>query len=204
MASDAPPPDQKSALTGRRDTRAVAIVGMSGIFPDAPDVETFWANIRSGRDSVAEAPRDRGWNIDDHYDPTPQTPGKSYARHGGFLTGVDGFDSLFFEIPPKDAQWMDPSARLFIQEAWRAVEDAGYTPAALEGTICGMFYCAKGDYEALVREDDDTHVSPTDSFVPGILAYRMNMLGPAVAVDTACSSTLSAIAMACDALVLGN
>lgn len=182
----------------------IAVVGMSGIFPEASNVDEFWQNIKSGKDCVTVAPDDRGWSIDEYFDPTPQTPGKTYARQGGFLKNIDKFDPLFFELPPKDAEKMDPSARLFLQEAWRAIEDSGHAPKSLDGARVGMFYCAKDDYSNVVHARDGTFISMTDTFVPSILAYHLNFVGPAVSVDTACSSTLSAISYACDALNIGN
>lgn len=182
----------------------IAIIGMSGRFPAAPDVDTFWRNIRDGRCSVTEAPRDRGWDIADYYDPKPQTRGKTYSRHGAFLNDIDRFDPLFFEIAPNTVEIMDPSARLFLEEAWRAIEDAGYASGSLSGSSCGLFYCAKGDYANLVQRYEETYLASTDTYVPARLAYHLNLIGPALSIDTACSSTLTALVHACDALTLGN
>lgn len=182
----------------------IAVIGMSGVFPGAPNVDAFWHNIKHGKDCVTAVPDDRGWTIEDFFNPTPQTSGKTYARRGGFLKDVDKFDPLFFELPPKDAEKMDPSARLFLQEAWRAVEDSGYAPRSLDGGRVGMFYCAKDDYSTVVHARDGTFITMTDTFVPSILAYQLNFVGPAVSVDTACSSTFSAISYACDSLNIGN
>ena len=182
----------------------IAIIGMSGRFPDAPDVDAFWRNVRDGRDSVTEAPRDRGWDIADYYEAKPQTRGKTYSRHGAFLPDIDRFDPLFFEIAPNTVEIMDPSARLFLEEAWRAIEDAGYASASLNGARCGLYFCAKGDYANLVQRYEETYLASTDTYVPARLAYHLNLVGPALSVDTACSSTLTALVYACDALTLGN
>ena len=182
----------------------IAIVGMSGRFPDADDVDAFWRNLRDGRDSVGEPPRDRGWLIEDVFDPKPQVRGKTYSRHGGFLRNIDKFDPLFFEIAPNSAELMDPSARIFLEEAWRAIEDSGHSTSSLNGARCALYFCAKGDYSALVQTLEPTYLASTDTYVPARLAYHLNLVGPAMSLDTACSSTLAAVAHACDALSLGN
>ena len=201
MRHDAQKASGAEAATG---TEPIAIVGMSGVFPDARNVDEFWRNLRDGRDSVGEVPRDRGWQIEDYFDPKPQTRGKTYVKRGAFIQGIDLFDPFFFEIAPSSAVLMDPSARLFLQEAWRAIEDAGYSSASLSGTRCGMYFCAKGDYPNLLQRFEDTYLASTDTYAPARLAYHLNLIGPAVSLDTACSSTLTAVAQACDALVLGN
>lgn len=182
----------------------IAIIGMSGIFPDATNVDHLWENLCAGRSSISEVPGNRGWKHEDYFDQKPQTRGKTYASRGGFIDGIDLFDPFFFEITPSYALFMDPSARLFLQEAWRAIEDAGYASSALANTRCGMYFCAKGDYSSLVQKYEETYLASTDTYVPARLAYYLNLLGPAVSIDTACSSTLTAIAYACDALTLGN
>lgn len=197
------------SATGRSDKRAsapepIAIVGMSGLFPDADNVDAFWDNVSRGRDSVADIPSDRGWRIDDYFDAKPQTRGKTYVRRAAFLKDIDRFDPLFFEISPGSAILMDPTARLFLQEAWRAIEDAGHSTASLSGTRCGMYFCAKGDYHTLLQRFEETYLASTDTYAPARLAYHLNLIGPAVSIDTACSSTLTALAYACDALTLGN
>ncbi|MWV45524.1 SDR family NAD(P)-dependent oxidoreductase [Paenibacillus sp. HJL G12] len=183
---------------------AIAIVGMSGRFPDADNVQQFWENLKTGLDSVKETPRDRGWDINDYYDPNPKTPGKTYSKRGGFLTDIDKFDPLFFKVSPRDAELMDPSERLFIQEAWKAIEDAGYDPGGLSGKSWGVFACAKGDYSITIQQEIETYYLPTDSYSACRLSYLLDLVGPAMSIDTSCSSTLAVLAEACDSLVLGN
>ncbi|MFP5394139.1 MAG: beta-ketoacyl synthase N-terminal-like domain-containing protein, partial [Gammaproteobacteria bacterium] len=195
---------QPPATAGAPATEAVAIIGMSGRFPGAPDVHRFWDNLKQGVSSIAEAPSDRGWHIDQYFDPVAQTPGKSYSKWGGFLSDVDQFDPLFFGIAPREAEVMDPSERIFLQECWRAIEDAGYAPARISGRPWGVFATAKGDYAYHIHKSHDTYLAPTDSSGPARVSYLLNLVGPAVSVDTACSSTLTAVAYACDSLVLGN
>lgn len=188
----------------KRTYPSIAIVGMSGRFPDADNVQQFWENLKNGRNSVREAPRDRGWDINDYYDPNPKTPGKTYSKWGGFLSDIDKFDPLFFKISPRDAELMDPSERLFIQEAWKAIEDAGYSPEDLSGKPWGVFACAKGDYSMTIQQEMPTYYLPTDSYSACRLSYLLNLVGPAMSIDTSCSSTLTVVAEACNSLVLGN
>lgn len=183
---------------------AIAVIGLSGRFPDARNVEQFWSNLAAGHSSVGDVPRDRGWDIADYYDPRPQTPGRTYVAQGAFLTDIARFDAKFFGISPREAERMDPSERLFLQEACRAIEDAGYAPTAIGGERWGVFSCAKGDYGTRIQQQDPTFHFSTDSIAASRLSYLLNLVGPAVTVDTACSSTLAAIAYACDSLTLGN
>ncbi|WP_158709638.1 beta-ketoacyl synthase N-terminal-like domain-containing protein, partial [Streptomyces sp. NRRL S-15] len=109
----------------RRDTdEPIAVIGISGRYPQADTLEEFWRNLAEGRDCVTEVPADR-WDADALFDADPAAPGRSYGRWGGFLSDVDSFDSLFFQIAPKQARTMDPQERLFLQTAWSALEDAG-------------------------------------------------------------------------------
>lgn len=185
-------------------TPAIAVVGMSGRFPDAENVSEFWENLKSGRNSVREMPGDRGWDINDYFDPAPKTPGKTYSKWGGFLKDIDKFDPLFFKMSPREAEFIDPSERIFIQEAWKAIEDAGYNPADISGKPWGVFACAKGDYPITLQEQVESYYMPTDSYSAARLSYLLNLVGPAMSIDTACSSTMSVVVEACNSLTLGN
>jgi acyl transferase domain-containing protein/NAD(P)-dependent dehydrogenase (short-subunit alcohol dehydrogenase family) len=187
-----------------RSSDGIAVIGISGRFPDAQDVHEFWSNLATARDSVKEFPAERGVNIEEYFDRRPQAEGKTYTKRGAFLDDIDKFDPLFFGISPREAAYMDPSERLFLQEAWRAIEDAGYAPASISGKPWGVFACAKGDYSVVIRGRDPGYFPATDSFAAARLCYILNLVGSTVCVDTACSSTLTAIAYACDSLTLGN
>lgn len=186
-------------------TMQIAIIGMSGRFPDADNVNELWENLKTGRNSIKEFPKERGCNIDDFYDSRQKIPGKSYVKRGGFISNVDQFDPLFFKISPKEAVHMDPSERIFMEETWKAIEDAGYNPKSISEQSWGVFCCAKGDYEEkIVMTADRAYYNPTNSFASSRISYFLNLTGPAVFSDTACSSTLTVIEEACDNLVLGN
>src|SRR5262249_32251219 len=108
----------------------IAIIGLSGRYPLAENLEEFWENLKLGRDCVQEIPTDR-WDIAGLFQPGAPEQGKSYSKWGGFLPGVDQFDPLFFNISPKEAENMDPNERLFLETAALAIEDAGYVPDKL-------------------------------------------------------------------------
>lgn len=181
----------------------IAIIGASGRFPKAPDLDTFWANIRAARDCVDEVPPDR-WDIAQFYDPDSQAPGKSSSKWMGAIDNVDQFDPGFFNITPREAELMDPQQRLFLQHAWHAIEDAAIDPMRLAGTACGVFVgSGPSGYADLVRDRNAySLVGNAGSILAARIAYLLDLAGPAISLDTACSSSLVAIAQACNALLL--
>jgi thioester reductase-like protein len=187
----------------------IAVIGMSGRFPGARDYRELWANLAAGRDSVTEVPPER-WNLADHYQPWPPVPGKTYSKWGGYLADVDRFDPLFFNIVPAEADFMDPQQRVFLQESWKALEDAGLDASRLARARCGVFVGAtSSDYAALIRERGlfgSHHVFTGNSLaiLPARVSYYLNLKGPCFAVDTACSSSLVALHQACQSLASGE
>nr|WP_153508291.1 FkbM family methyltransferase [Dickeya oryzae] len=184
----------------------IAIIGMSGQFPKAKNVQQFWENLSKGEDCISEIPADR-WAIDDFFDRNRQTPGKTYSKWMGVLEDADKFDPLFFNISPREAEMMDPQQRVFLEACWGCIEDAGYNPADLSGRRCGVFVgCGEGDYDARfgMELNAQTFMGNAISILAARIAYHLDLQGPSLAIDTACSSSLVAIASACDSLVLGN
>jgi acyl transferase domain-containing protein/enoyl-CoA hydratase/carnithine racemase/aryl carrier-like protein/SAM-dependent methyltransferase len=181
----------------------IAIVGMAGRFPQAPDISSFWENLLAGRDCVQEIPASR-WKIDDFYDPDRRSPGKTVCRRMGALDDIDAFDSLFFGISPAEAELMDPQQRLFLETAWATFEDAGYAPSAFAATRCGLFVGTEnGDYARIVGDAKPEALALTGrsvAMLPARVAYALDLQGPCLAIDTACSASLVAIAQACDSL----
>jgi acyl transferase domain-containing protein len=187
----------------------VAVIGMSGRFADAEDLDVFWANIAAGRDSVREIPAER-WDVDAHWDADPQAPGKTYSKWGSLLAHIDRFDADFFGISPREARLMDPQQRLYLMEAYRALENAGYSDRSLDGTECHAFVgTSTGDYHQLLRAEG----VPTEGYTfmgshPAVLSsrlsYHLNLRGPSLAVDTSCSSSLMAVHLACEAIREGR
>ncbi len=185
----------------------IAVIGMAGRFPGAPDTRAFWELLRAGRSGIGEIPADR-WNVDDYWDPVPGTPGKMATRSGGFLPDIDRFDSYFFGITPREAETMDPQQRLLLEVTWEALEDAGQPPAALAGTPAGVFVgLSNSDYARLGGEAGLDIYSGTGgalSIAANRLSYTLDLRGPSLAVDTACSSSLVAVHLACQSLRQGE
>ncbi|KAG9589376.1 hypothetical protein KCV01_g12262, partial [Aureobasidium melanogenum] len=187
--------------------REVAIVGLAGRYPMAADLDIFWSNLREGRDCIAEIPTDR-WDHSLYFNATPGTPGAAYSKWGGFLDDIDRFDPLFFGIAPKEAALLDPQERLFLETAWQAVEDAGYPRAALSGSRTGVFVGVMwGHYELYGAEALAAGQGvPSSSYasIANRVSWLFDLRGPSMAVDTMCSSSLTAIHLAAEEIRRGN
>jgi polyketide synthase PksN len=183
----------------------IAIVGMGGRYPGAASLDEFWDNLRSGRDSVGPMPRERLARRQ------RKAPSRDYR--GGFLDCVDRFDSLFFNISPREAEVLDPQERLFLEVAWETLEDAGYYPELLAqdprtrkvGVFVGAVWAM---YQMLgVEEKLAGRPLTPNSFLWSVanrVSYWMNFSGPSLSVDTACSSSLTALHLACEAIRNGD
>ncbi|MEO5899603.1 MAG: type I polyketide synthase, partial [Ilumatobacteraceae bacterium] len=154
------------------------------------------------------------WNVERFYDPEPGLAGKSIAKRGGFVEGIDQFDPQFFGISPREAITMDPQQRMLLEVSWEALESAGIAPADLSGTRAGV-YVGIGiyDYAHVAREGMETGALAIDAYVgtgnsasvaAGRISYALGLQGPALSVDTACSSSLVSVHLACQALRTGE
>ncbi|MBR3772065.1 MAG: SDR family NAD(P)-dependent oxidoreductase [Clostridium sp.] len=187
----------------------VAIIGLSGRFPDAQNAEEFWSNLASGRNSIHEVPADR-WDCEKYYDPNPHNMEKSHCKWGGFLRDIDLFDPMFFGISGKEAELTDPQQRIFLTECWKALEDAGYSNEDLNENRCSVYAAAlAGDYQECMRNekipmDLQSYVGNAASILSSRISYYLNLKGEAITIDTACSSSLVAIALACQSILSGN
>jgi acyl transferase domain-containing protein/NADPH:quinone reductase-like Zn-dependent oxidoreductase len=197
----------EAAERSRREP--IAIVGMGCRFPGgAVDADTYWQLLREGVDAVIPVPKDR-WDADAVYDEDPDAPGKTYSRHGGFLTGaIDQFDASLFGISPREASSLDPQQRLLLEVAWEAIEDAGQDFSRLNGSDTGVYIgiCSNDysqmqiSYGAAMMMDPYSATGNANSVAAGRLAYVLGLHGPTIAVDTACSSSLVVVQLACQAL----
>ena len=193
---------ERQGATGIRSDEPIAVIGMSGRFAESEYLDEFWNHLREGRDLVKEVSR---WNPSECVPTEPSDLG--YCRYGSFLDSIDRFDPAFFRISPAEAIWMDPQQRLFLEECWRALEDGGYAGKSMSEKQCGVYVgCSSSGYENLFAGDPPSHAfwGNALSVVPARIAYYLNLQGPAMAVDTASSSSMVAVHLACQGLWTGE
>ncbi len=189
---------------------AVAIVGMAGRFPGAGSVEAFWENLRQGVESISFFSDEelRAAGVPDSALADPR-----YVRARGVVAGADEFDAGFFGYSPREAEVIDPQQRLFLECAWEAFEDAGHEPARFPGDV-GVFagagmntYVANfladpevldsvGNFQLMIGNDKD--------FLAPRVSYKLGLRGPSISVQTACSTSLVAVHLACQSLLAGE
>ena len=177
--------------TVKQNKDSIAVIGISGQFPKAGNVDQFWENLVQGVCAFGELPADYlKHNLPEGFG------GKTEVyRWGGILEERDCFDPLFFQITPREAKSMNPHQRLILQESWKALEDAGINPDTLAGSSAGLFIGAEPSgyfYESFTGY--------SDAIIASRLSYFLNLHGPAIVVNTACSSSGTAIHLACESL----
>jgi len=208
-AGAAPADSLNTSMSSPCGRQPIAIVGMSCRFPGAPNVALFWSLLRDGIDAVREVPADR-WDIATFYDPREGVAGKMVTRWGGFLDGVDQFDAEFFGISRREADRMDPQQRLVMETAWEALEHAGVAPHSLGGSDAGVFIgIGNADYMRMLCRDPQEidrydGTGGTLSFAANRLSYFLDLHGPSLGMESACSSSLVSLHLACRALRDGD
>ncbi|MFW9259889.1 SDR family NAD(P)-dependent oxidoreductase [Nostoc sp. CALU 546] len=194
------------------EKESIAIIGIGCRFPGGANTpEAFWKLLRDGVDAITEVPANR-WNIDTLYDPDTAKPGKMRTRWGGFLNKIDEFDPQFFGISPREAACIDPQQRLLLEVAWEALEDGGQVPERLAGTKTGVFIgLMSQDYQAIQvssgeRNSINAHTAMgiSMSVAANRISYVFDFHGPSIALDTACSSALVAVHLACQSIWNGE
>jgi mycobactin polyketide synthetase MbtC len=188
----------------------VVIVGMALEAPGGIDTtESYWALLAEHREALGPFPADRGWAIRDLLDGSRRNGFKAIHNLGGFLSSAAAFDPEFFGISPREAVAMDPQQRLGLRLAWRALENSGINPDDLAGHDVGCYIGASGsEYGPELSEfsQHSGHLITGTSLgvISGRIAYTLDLAGPALTVDTSCSSALTALHSAVGAVRAGD
>ncbi|TFK37752.1 hypothetical protein BDQ12DRAFT_735983 [Crucibulum laeve] len=185
----------------------IAIVGMAVNMPGAPSTDDLWKVLETGLNTISEIPEDR-FNISDYNDPKNPIKGRSMKAHtGNFIDQPGAFDNKFFKISPREAKSLDPQQRVLLHTAYEALENSGYVPNSTPSFAPETFGCyvgvATGDYVQNLRDDIDVYYSTGTlrAFLSGRISYALQLSGPSIVLDTACSGSIVAIYQACRSLM---
>ncbi len=198
----------KKELQASKETEndPIAIVGMGCKFPGGVNTpEDYWKLLCGAKDAIVDIPKDR-WDVNEFYHEDTELPGKMYVRKGGFLQEDIGmFDARFFGISSREAMGIDPQQKLLLETSWEALEYGGIDPISLSGTRTGVFIGATGSEYALLPRtleglDGHSATGAAANTISGRLSYLFRVQGPSITLDTACSSALVAVHLACKSL----
>jgi acyl transferase domain-containing protein/acyl carrier protein len=187
----------------------MAIIGMSGTFPKAEDLDEFWNNLNCETDGISEVPKKR-WDWEKYYGDPGKEENKTNIKWGGFIKDTDQFDPLFFGISPREAESMDPQQRLLMMYVWKAIEDAGYSADSISDSDAGIFAgTVESGYHNLLSKagvpiEGFSAAAAISSIGPNRMSFFLNIHGPSEPVETACSSALVAIHRAVKAIEDGT
>src|SRR2546429_2508639 len=202
--------ESEKSGAGSEAREPVAVVGLACRFPGADTPGRFWRLLADGVDAVGRIPDDR-WERARAGAPDLADAVPDHALHGAFLDAVDGFDAAFFGISPREAAAIDPQQRLALELSWEALEDAGIVPGDLAGSRAAVFVGAtRDDYARLTQAHGPGAVTAhtATGLNRGVIANRVSYVlgaqGPSVTVDTAQSSSLTAVHLACESLRSGE
>ncbi|MBE1161959.1 amino acid adenylation domain-containing protein [Dyella sp. 7MK23] len=209
--------DARTALASRlsqhRPSSAaepIAIIAMAGRFPGANDVETFWDNLCAGRESITFFGADE---LDSSI-PAEQRNDPAYVAARGVIDGVENFDAAFFGMTPREAELMDPQQRIFLELCWECLERGGYVPDEHDvpvGVFGGMHNASYFQRHLSTRPDlvekfgaFQVMLANEKDYLATRVAHKLNLTGPAISMNTACSTSLVALCQAFDALRAGH
>lgn len=183
----------------------IAIIGMSGRFPGSRDIAAFWRSLLDGRESITHF---TDAELLEAGVPAAVLRAPNYVKVGSYLDDVDLFDAAFFGISPREAELMDPQQRLFLEHAWLALEDAGIVAERFAGEIAVFGGASFSTYGLLHLNAESGQVGSLETvlgndkdYLATRVSYKLGLRGPSVSVQTACSTSLTAVAMACDSLL---
>ncbi|MFJ9423572.1 type I polyketide synthase [Streptomyces sp. NPDC101249] len=213
LLGDERPAAQTVVVSAGVTDEPMAVVAMACRFPGGVTTpEELWDLMAAELDVVSTPPEDRGWDLDAMYDPDPERQGTTYSREGGFIRDVAGFDPAFFGISPREALAMDPQQRLLLETSWETFERAGIDPRTLRNSATGVYVGSiTTDYQvrlggAAAQEQLAGHLMTgnASSIASGRLSYTYGFEGPAVTMDTGCSSSMVAMHLALQSLRTGE
>jgi acyl transferase domain-containing protein/acyl carrier protein len=198
------PPIGAPMPSAPRHAFPVAVIGIACRFPGAVDKETFWRNLAGGLDSVSTVPASR-WDAQAFY-ARRHEPGKTVSQWGGFIDDVERVNPSLFGLGPEEAADLDPLIRLFTETSLAAVLDSPYDHASLKGRRVGVFAGARaGRYaERIVSPTKHSVVGVGQNFIAAFVSHVLDLRGPSLVLDSACSSSLAAVHLACLSLQSGD
>lgn len=191
----------------------IAIIGMAVKLPMSENIDDFWNGIRSGIDCVKEFPSSRRKDIDDYLKYVNGDDIDIQYDENAYLDEIDKFDYSFFGLSPREASLMDPNQRLFLEVAWKTIEDSGYGGKKLVGSRTGVYVGfssnSASEYKQLINQVDRSSLSISTagnlaSIIASRISYLLDLRGPSMLIDTACSSSLVAVHQACKAIRNGE
>ncbi|HEX2937740.1 MAG TPA: SDR family NAD(P)-dependent oxidoreductase, partial [Ruminiclostridium sp.] len=196
--------------SGSQHTSKIAIIGMSGRFPGAKNLKEFWDNLCGGVNSITRFTEEEVIEAG----VSPETVKKSgYVKAWGTLEDIDLFDAQFFGYNPREAEVLDPQQRIFLEESWKAIEDAGYDTEKFKGSVGVFGSVGRNSYAKNLESGNDSKglandyqimISNDKDFLATRIGYKLNLEGPCLSVQTACSSSLVALHLACRSLINGE
>jgi acyl transferase domain-containing protein/acyl carrier protein len=203
-----------NAATGNKDNRLtgleIAVIGMAGRFPNAVDTRSFWENLKNGIEGIAFFSEDE---LSQEGYSSPLLENAPYVRAKGVMEGIEYFDAVFFDYSSREAELMDPQMRIFHELCWEAMEDAGYAPTVFKGLV-GLYAGAAHNHHwiglsAFSGKTRDLGQWASDQLVDkGYLtmrvSYKLNLKGPSYTMYTACSTSLAAVHLGCQAILNGE
>ncbi|AQZ63724.1 type I polyketide synthase [[Actinomadura] parvosata subsp. kistnae] len=188
----------------------MAVIGIGCRLPgDVHTPDEFWDLLCAGRNTTGPLPDGR-WRAYEERSPEDAAALRGAVRHGSFLSDIEGFDAEFFGLSPREAELMDPQQRILMETAWQALEHAGLPPHELAGTDAGVFVgVCTADYGGRLLEDLPqieawTGIGAATCAVANRISYSLDLRGPSMAIDTACSASLVALHLAAQSLRLGE